>query len=49
MPTYREDLRLLISLIPEEVQDDSTYYAAQRLLSLVEKAEENGDSGNPEA
>jgi len=39
--TYREDLRLLVERIPEEVQGDDTYFAAQRLLALVEQAEED--------
>lgn len=38
-PDYYADLRLLVSLIPEEVQDDASYYAAQRLLDLIDKWE----------
>lgn len=36
---YRDDLRLLVQLIPEEVQNDDSYFAAQRLLSLVNATE----------
>lgn len=39
---YRDDLRLLVQMIPEEVQDDDSYYAANRLLDLIERYEENG-------
>lgn len=29
------DLKLLVGLIPAEVQNDASYYAAQRLYSLI--------------
>jgi len=35
---YRNDLRLLVSLIPEELQDDRTYEAANRLVYLIEQS-----------
>lgn len=37
--SYRDDLKLLVQRIPEEVQGDDTYFAAQRLLTLIEEDE----------
>jgi hypothetical protein len=47
--TYQEDLKLLVSMIPEEVQGDGSYFAAQRLYELARHADEKkGNSYNPE-
>lgn len=43
---YRDDLRLLVQLIPEEIQNDDSYFAAQRLLSLVNATEVMTDPNN---
>lgn len=31
-----DDLKTLVSAIPEEIQDDATYFASQRLLRFIE-------------
>jgi hypothetical protein len=32
----RADLKLLVSLVPEEVQGDDSYYAAQRIYEFID-------------
>lgn len=40
--SYRDDLRLLVSRIPEEKQSERTADAAERLLMLIERTENQG-------
>jgi hypothetical protein len=35
--SYQDDLRLLVSMIPEEIQDDDSFNASQNLLTLIEQ------------
>lgn len=38
--TWRADLKLLMSYIPEEIQGDDTYFASNRLYDRLEKADD---------